>query len=613
MSKKNLLLLTLVALWCPSLPAAQGIETIIVTASRIPQPLHTIGASVSVIDLDDWKGADVTIADVLRSVPGIAISQNGGIGHLVGLRMRGGESNHTLILLDGVELSNPSSGQVDFAHLTTAGIERIEILRGAQSALWGSRAISGVINLISRKGGATTLSLKSGSDQEHKFSAQTSYQSDWGSIDAGLQNYQTDGDNVAPEGDEEDGYRNTTLQWNLRWTPDPETSLRVSMRQVHATSEYDRFDFSAGHLVDAPNKSKHRRTLLSTDLMTRTGLIEHQWNIRYLQTEDRWPGNEPQSQRLQASGLLWRTFDDCPSGQSCTIGGGVEWTKERYTRGEVGPLDFKSTSALMILKWQPETHAFLDLSLRREENQDFGDYNIWRASFAYHLPDQPARVYLASGLGIANPTLTERFGYFPDSFEGNPNLKPERARTTEVGFEYYPDGICCRIGLSAFTQRLNDEIHGYFDPDGFEGPALPTAINQGERSRRRGAELELEFAPHPNWTVSGSYAYLDATQPDSGGMQPEVRRPRHQYRFILGHESTDWQAQLDATTVRGLRDAGETLENYWLLNLSVRRTLTPMLGLMLEVRNLLDETYEEVKGYRTPDLHLGAGLTWRFD
>ena len=613
MSKKNLLLLAFMVLGSPSLPAAQDIETIIITASRIPQPLHSIGGSVSVIDLDEWKGIDITIADVLRSVPGIAISQSGSIGQLTGLRMRGGESNHTLILLDGVELGNPGTGQVDFAHLTTVGIERIEILRGAQSVLWGSRAISGVINLISREGSDTTLGLESGSDQEQKFSARTSLRYDWGNIDASIQNYQTEGDNIAPKGDEEDGYRNTTMQWNLRWTPKPETSLRFSMRQVHASTEYDGFDFSAGQVTDAHKESKHRRTLLSADLTTRTGPVEHQWNIRYLQAEDHWPDNDPQTQRLQTSGLLWRTYDDCLIGHPCTIGGGLEWTKERYTRGEVGPLDFKSTSALLILKWQPGIHTFLDMSFRREENQDFDDYNIWRASFAYHLPDKPARVYLASGIGIANPTLIERFGYFPKQFEGNPDLNPERSRTVEVGFEYDPGGICCRIGLSAFTQRLSDEINGYCDPDGFEGPVLPTAINQSTRSRRRGAELELGFEPHPNWAVSGSYAYLDATQPGSGGMQTEVRRPRHQYRLILSHESADWNAQLDATTVRGMKDADEALENYWLLNLSVRRALTSTLGLVIKARNLLDETYEEVKGYRASDRHLGAGLTWHFD
>ncbi|MDE0612051.1 MAG: TonB-dependent receptor plug domain-containing protein, partial [Gammaproteobacteria bacterium] len=155
MPKKNWLPLALIALWCSSLPAAQDIETIIITASRIPQPLHTVGSSVTVIDLDDWRGTGATISDVLREVPGLTVSQQGGSGTLTALRMRGGESNHTRILLDGIELSDPTSGSVDFAHLSIAGIERIEILRGAPSALWGSDAISGIVNLISRKGGSS--------------------------------------------------------------------------------------------------------------------------------------------------------------------------------------------------------------------------------------------------------------------------------------------------------------------------------------------------------------------------------------------------------------------------------------------------------------------------
>jgi len=118
MPQKILLPLVLIALWCPSLPAAQDIETIIITASRIPQPLHTVGSSVTVIDLDDWRGTGATISDILREIPGLTVSQQGGSGTLTALRMRGGESNHTRILLDGIELSDPTSGVVDFAHLS---------------------------------------------------------------------------------------------------------------------------------------------------------------------------------------------------------------------------------------------------------------------------------------------------------------------------------------------------------------------------------------------------------------------------------------------------------------------------------------------------------------
>ena len=617
--REILLACTLATSWITSAPAAAQSqdppETIIVTASRIPQPLHAIGSSVSIIDLDDFRGTGVTIAEVLRHVPGISISQSGGIGSLTSLRMRGGEANHTAILLDGAELGHPDSGEVDFAHLTTAGIERIEILHGAQSALWGSRAISGVINLISRQGGDTVVILKSGSDREHVATVRTSSRFDRGSLNASLENYRTGGDNVAHEGEEEDGYQNTTMQWGLRWAPDPETVLRLSMRQVRAISDYDQYRWPTG-AVDAPYKSKNRRTLLNASWLAHTGRIEHQWDFHYLQTKDHNLDDfmipEAQGQRIQARGLAWRTFEHCLLERPCTLGGGLEWVKERYTRGDVGPLDFKRASALAVLKWQPEVNVFLDLSLRREENSDFGDYGIWRASLAYRFPNRLARTYLASGLGIANPTLTERFGYFPDNFKGNPELKPERARTVEAGVEYDPGGACCRVGLRAFTQSLSDEVQ-WFDEDGYAGPILPTSINQAERSRRRGVELELEMEPHPHWTVSGSYAYLDATEPGFEGARPEVRRPRHQYRFALSSQFAQWQAHLDAMTVRGLLDSAGALENYWLLNLSVRRALTARVESVIEIQNLLDESYEEIKGYRAPDRQLRAGLQLRFD
>ena len=613
MPAKKFLLVALLVSWCPFLFAEQDVETITVTATRIPQPLHAIGASVAVIDLDDWRGADFTVADVLRSVPGIAVSPSGGIGQLTALRMRGGESNHTLLLLDGMELSNPATGQVDFAHLTTAGIERIEILRGAQSALWGSNAVSGVINLVTRTAGDARVRLSAGADQEQRVSVNATHHAERGSIATSFQHFQTEGDNVAGQGNERDGYRNTTAQTRLRWTPAPDTAIGLMMRKTSATTEYDRFDFSAGRLVDAPLRSRHQRTVLVADLATRTDAIEQQWNVRYFQTEDDQPNNVATSQRLQGSGLLWQTIDACLFGRPCTLGGGLEWTRERYSRVGYAVQDFENSSLLAIWKWQPDPDLFLDLSLRREDNQRFTKANVWRAALAWRLPRHPARLWLSSGIGITNPTMTELFGFFPGiGFAGNPALKPERARTTEAGFEYTPGGACCRIGLSVFHQHLVNEINGYFDPDGFAGPQLPTAVNREGRSRRLGAELELEISPHPNWRFSGNYAYVRATEGEAETV--ELRRPRHQYQFALHYDALDWRMRLDASTLRGVRDIGNvTLENYWLLNLTSQWSLTPMLELELRARNLLDESYEEVAGYRSPDLHVQVGVNLRFD
>ena len=621
MSKKNFLLLALAVLWCPTLLAAQDIETIIITASRIPQPLHTIGSSVTVINLDDWRGTGTTISDVLREVPGLSISQQGGSGTLTALRMRGGESNHTRILLDGIELSDPISGVVDFAHLSIAGIERIEILRGAPSALWGSDAISGIVNLISRKGGDSSLTHKSGSNRRHETTLQVATESEDFSMQASAHHFQTRGENISPTGSERDGYRNNTLQWGLHWSPSPETDLRVSARRTNAHSEYDGPGPS-----DAPYTSRNRRTYLNASLHTQTGPFMHQANLSYLKTtnqpQDAFPV-ESKGRRIQIDELAWRDFEDCLLGQPCTFGVGLEWSRERYVRESVGPLHSISTSVFMTLNWKPDPQATIDLSLRRDENNDFRDADTWRVSFAYQLPGQPTRFYLASGIGIANPTLTERHGYFPDTFRGNPDLKPERSRNTEIGIEHNPGGACCRVSLSVFDQRLSDEIRGYYDPDGFQGPALPTAINEAGRSERWGAELELEFDPHPDWTVSAHYAYLHATEPDPGNAsgRREVRRPRHQYRLALAHHSDRWQSRLDFTTARGFLDddfssspaARKTLGNYYLVNLSTRYSLAPKLDLLFEARNLLDESYQEVLGYAAPRRNFSAGLVWRLD
>ncbi len=587
---------------CAALPAAQDAEVIEVTATRLPQPEHTVSGALTIIDLDDWHGSP-TLADVLRQVPGLHISQSGGFGQLANLRMRGTESNHVLILLDGMELNNTTDGAVNFAHLTTTGLKRIEILRGAQSALWGSHAIAGVINLVSRDSDTSSLNLQSGSDSRRLVSGHLGHINPQVGLQASIQNFQTHGDNVAARGDEEDGYRNRTFQVSTRWATASDTELHLLMRKVHTHSEYDHEEYLRG-VSDAPYTSQERRTYLNFGLR-HANAFHHQWNVRYmqteLQTEDAYP-SDVTGHRIQLDGLGWRHFDSCLGGLSCTLGGGLEWTRERYHRNGIHPYSLISTGVVGMFKWQPWTHTYADLSLRRDYNQDYQDADTWRASLAYLWPNQPVRLYVAAGTGITDPTLTERFGYFPNGFVGNPNVIPERSRSFEFGFEYQPEKGCCSLGAHFFSQCLTDEIAGF-----------TTVFNLPGRSRRRGVELEWGMRLSEPLSLRGSYAYVRSMQPADGGDVPEARRPRHQYQLTLDYQSTKWNMQLHASTVRGLRDAGVVLEHAEQVRFSSRYALTPKLNLTLEIDNLLDQSYEEIRYYQAPDRSIAAGLTWVFD
>lgn len=599
--------------------AATYEDPLVVTATRIPRPMAAVGGAVDVIELGDWLGPKTSLADALRGRPGVGVSRSGGPGQLTQVRLRGAEANHALVLLDGIELTNPATGAVDFAHLSAAGIERIEILRGAQSALWGSHAAAGVINLVSRgaDGPEAEAALRSGADGLTETSGNLAAGGARGGLAVRWQSFTIRGDNIALAGDEEDGYRSRTLQLNGRWTPAPETDLRLSFRRVRNRTEYDGSE--NGRPVDAEHHSRHERTALSAAANARAGSVRWRGAAAYLQTRDRnadgFGVTETGGRRLQFDLLGWRTFERCAAAGECTLGLGLEWNRERYVRGAVGPLHARSRSALAIAQWRPLAAVDADFSLRRDDNDDFGDADTWRAGAAWRLAGGAARLYAAAGAGVVNPSLTERFGYFPGSFRGNPDLTPERTRDREFGVAFPLGGL--RADLSVFAQNLHSEIAGEFDA----ASGTSTTVNRPGRSKRRGLELELRAALGEAWSWRGGYTYTRSSEPTADGPRREIRRPRHQYRAALEYRAGRWRAALEARAARGLLDQDFAafparrvpLGNYEVADLSARRELDREWTLSLNVRNLFDEEYQEVLGYRAPDRQLSVELRWRPD
>ncbi|MBD3646231.1 MAG: TonB-dependent receptor, partial [Pseudomonadales bacterium] len=239
----------------------ESLETVVVTASRTPVPLNEIGSSVSIISREDLAQSHAThLAGLLREIPGFALSQQGPTGSLAQLRVRGAEANQVLVMIDGIEANDVSQGSdFNFAHMLTDQIQRVEIVRGPQSALWGSDALAGVINIITRPDtrrdntNELTGSIRAGSFDTKEAALAWQYGSESTSLIVSANRFDTTGTNVSRTGNEEDGYENTTLALAGRTDVADSFVLSWTFRDVDSRSEYDDIDFiNTGLPTDAP-------------------------------------------------------------------------------------------------------------------------------------------------------------------------------------------------------------------------------------------------------------------------------------------------------------------------------------------------------------------------
>ncbi|MGE3772986.1 MAG: TonB-dependent receptor, partial [Gammaproteobacteria bacterium] len=210
-------------------------EEVLVTATRTPTALRNVGASATVITREDIERRNpVFLSDLLREVPGFAVGRAGGAGKFTQLRVRGAEANHVLVLIDGIEANDVTrSDEFDFAHLSTDDIERVEIVRGPQSALWGSDALAGVVNIITRRGSGkphANATIEYGSFGSNRLSGALGAGTETWDGNLALSYIDSGGINISERGDEDDGYRNGTLDTRLGWQALPQLRFELTGR-----------------------------------------------------------------------------------------------------------------------------------------------------------------------------------------------------------------------------------------------------------------------------------------------------------------------------------------------------------------------------------------------
>ena len=609
------------------------LDRIIISGSRSEATVVETGSAVSVITAPELEQRQIRfVSDALRAVPGVAVNRQGPVGTVTQIRIRGAEANHTVVLVDGVKINDPFTSEVYFAHLLTAQIDRIEILRGPQSVLYGSEAIGGVISIFTKRGAPgmqTDASAEAGSFSTYDGAA--ALRGGTADVNYALSAaaFSTEGTNVARFGSEDDGYRNRTLYARAGWAPAAGASLAGSVRYRDSRGQFDPQDFgfppgpTFGLIVDGDRRSEGAQLDAQLRGRVSAGTLEHQFGFARTQTEEDTfadgvfsNGFEGERSRFDYQGT-WR-FGGNSSPQALTIAaeherlqfeskGPTPASAQNQTRNN-GKTGFAAEYRVRL----PSLTA-LTLSARRDNHELFDDATTYRITAAQPI-GQRAKLRASYDTGIADPTFFELFGFIPASFDPNPNLKPEESRGFDIGADF-AIADSGRFSLTYFNANLENEIAGTFDATTFRS----SVANLNGKSKRRGFEVEAQYSPSANLTVWMAYTYTDSKQPDG---QIEVRRPRHVGSAAITHAlpsasgaitlAVDHNGRQEDLDFRTFSSARVTLRDYTLVRLAGHYAITRNVSLTARAENLLDQDYEEVFSYRPSGRAFFAGVQASF-
>lgn len=636
----------ILCLSCATTRAAPPLETIVVTAARTSMRLAEVGSSFTVIDSEELEHRQaVSLSEILRDVPGFSVSRAGPLGAATQVRVRGAEGNHVMVMIDGVEANDlAQADEFNFAHLLAADVERIEIIRGPQSALWGSDALAGAINIITRRGAGPVSArahVEGGSFGTLNGGASVAGGTDRWHFNMGGSAVDADGTNISRSGSEEDGYANTTISFAGGAKLMPWLSLDTTVRHVDADNEYDETDFLTGLPADSDYHSDVMQDQAQLRLLADpfAGRWTSQATVAFARTDNEnfRAGVDDGSNE----GRRW-TFglqSDYRTGTPAFFDADHVFTlaleHEYEDFQQRGPVSFfgdpnqdrdaRTTSVVGEYRMAAGDRFSFSAGARHDANSAFRDDTTWRVTGSYRIAATGTRLRASYGTGSKNPTFTERFGFFSASnppFVGNPDLEPEHSRGWEVGLSqsWLADRLAADVAY--FNERLEDEINGFvFDPVN----AVITADNVPGKSHRDGVEFTTTFTPAPGWKLQGHYTWLDATQPDGfGGKDRELRRPRHSGGINLnvafaggrGNLNVNWShtgAQHDLFFPPAppfVEDV--TLEPFDLVAVSGSWQWLPNVSLFARVENALDDDYEEIFGFRSSGIGAFGGIRVSF-
>lgn len=599
-ARRFLLTTSILALSSPVLADPNAVTSIVISPTRTAVAASKTGASVTVITRDDIERKQKPdVVELLRDVPGLAVAGTGSVGQTARVFLRGAESRHTLVVIDGVAVNDPSdpAAAFDFSNLTTDNIERIEVLRGAQSTLYGSDAIGGVIHITTRRGAGKPshfASLQGGSYDSYKLSAGSSGKVGKVGYSLSASQFDTSGFSAFSEksgGRESDGSSARTVSLSLDRQMSDDFSVLGSFRYNRNYADYDDFGADSANENHANQFTGHVAGKLS--------LLDGRWThelglggLLLSRTDFNTFGNT--RYRGERQKLDWLQSYQLAQGHLTTLG--LESSNDIFKTESIAERSVRTNSAMLQHQIDLWDRFYVSIGGRYDDNEQFGSNTTYRIAPAYRIKETNTKLKASYGTGYKAPSLFQLYSVF-----GNTALSPEESTGYEAGVEqsFLDDRL--RVESTYFRNKFSNLIDYNF--------ATNKYFNAG-RAQSSGVENVLRIALTPQWSFSANYTLLVT---DDSQKRELVRRPKHRGGAALDYASGDWSFGIGTRSVGERNDinlafARDINPSYTIVNMQGAYRVNELATLTARVENLFNREYEEVMGYGSPGFSAYTGV-----
>ena len=605
---------------------AVQLPDLVISATRIPTPSEQVASSVTVVTAEEIARKQLrTLPDLLNQIAGVSVAQNGGPGAQTTVFVRGANSNHTKVLIDGIDVSDPStpSGAFDFSQIQLADVARVEVLRGPQGALYGSDAIGGVINIVTTKsdaGSHVAVSAEAGSfatfnqtaaigGATERFNYDFSYSHfRVGHTEATPVDLVVPGRPINPDSVDNQTYA-TRLGYKLTDLIDAGLVVRYVESMLKSTS--DDWVGPEGLRTDSLDRQWFTRATLHQQ--SESGRFDQTLGLGYTLYDRNIvdPNQSPSlsSYHSQRTKLDWQGNYRVIDGETVTLG--AESAREQFSNNN--PVSAHQTDNAGFLQLQSDIDGrfFNTASVRLDDYQTFGSKATWRLAPAYLVQSTGTKLRGSVGTAFKAPTLDELYDSYPAyGFYANPNLKPETSLGMDVGFDQKLAGDAVKFSGTYFHNAIRNLID--------YNSSFTSVVNVG-RATTQGVETGFDWTVSPRLDLQANYTFTQAH--DDTHQQTLLRRPKHKASVGAQVQATD-DLSLSASLIyvgnwvdvaRAGYPSGLVTGGYTTGNIAVTYALGHGLELFGRVDNIADRHYQDPVGFMHPGIGIYGGLRASLD